>query len=256
MLFNFLLNQWLYLAFVRRDAERQEVFVAFAPDENMRIYDRGIRRRLASMVDGDQRRLELAYSLLFTLPGTPVLLYGEEIGMGDDLAVPGRASVRTAMQWTSKEPNGGFSTADPSTYRTPVIGGGPFGWRRCNVADQRRDPGSLLNRVARMIRVHKECPEFGFGAWRLLETGDPAVLGLHFDRQEGGASRASGKGGPGTVTLHNFAAEPRQVTLDLPPDATIEELLGDEGRERAEADDRTVGLGPYGWRWLRLWPAG
>jgi maltose alpha-D-glucosyltransferase / alpha-amylase len=281
MLFNFLLNQWLHLAFVRHDAgpvrdhlrdlpvtpienhfatfirnsdelsldklsdaEREEVFVAFAPDEGMRIYDRGIRRRLATMVDGDQRRLELAYSLLFTLPGTPVLLYGEEIGMGEDLSVPGRASVRTAMQWTAKEANGGFSTADPSTWPTPVVSGGRFGWQRRNVADQRRDPGSLYNRVARMIRVHKECPEFGFGAWRLVETGDPAVLGLEFDRPQGP-----------TVTLHNFAAEQRQVTLDLPAGTTIEEVQAAGDEKPVEPDDPTVPLGPYGWRWLRLWPA-
>src|ERR671930_650047 len=99
----------------------------------MRIYGRGIRRRLASMLNGDQRRLELAYSLLFSLPGTPALLYGEEIGMGEDLAAPGRGSVRTAMQW-SPERNAGFTApgADPATFRAPLVDHGPFGYRRVN----------------------------------------------------------------------------------------------------------------------------
>jgi maltose alpha-D-glucosyltransferase/alpha-amylase len=155
MLLNFILNQALCLSLAREDAqplaehlrnlpntpftcqyanftrsadelsldrlsakERADVFAAFAPEERMRLYGRGIRRRLPSMLGGDGRRLELAYSLLFSLPDTPVLLYGEEIGMGEDLEVPSRASVRTAMQW-SHEPNGGFSTAERGSTSTP-----------------------------------------------------------------------------------------------------------------------------------------
>ena len=101
------------------DAERAEVFAAFAPDETMRLYGRGIRRRLAPMLDGDRRRLELAYSLQFTLPGTPVVRYGEEIGMGDNLALPERNAIRTPMQWTDG-PTAGFSTADSTQLVRPV----------------------------------------------------------------------------------------------------------------------------------------
>ena len=93
----------------RRSARR--VFAAFGPDKDMQLYDRGIRRRLAPMLQGDRRRLELAYSLMLTLPGTPVIRYGDEIGMGDDLTLPERNCARTPMQW-STEPHGGFTSSD------------------------------------------------------------------------------------------------------------------------------------------------
>ena len=116
--------------------EIDEVFAAFAPDEDMRIYGRGIRRRLAPMLGGDERRLKLAMSLLFALPGAPLLVYGEEIGMGDDLSQHGRGAVRAPMQW-SDAPNAGFSEADPADLIQPVIAKGPFSFKRCNVEEQR-----------------------------------------------------------------------------------------------------------------------
>jgi maltose alpha-D-glucosyltransferase / alpha-amylase len=274
MLFNFILNQALYLSLVREDprplaehlrelpvtplncqyanfvrnadelsldklseAERQEVFDAFAPDENMRLYGRGIRRRLPPMVGGDQRRLELAYSLLFSLPDTPVLLYGEEIGMGDDLDVPGRASVRTAMQW-SDEPNAGFSTAE--RIWPPIVADGPFGYRRVNVRDQLRDPDSLLRRVTALIRTRKQCPELGFGHWRLLETDQDRVL----------AHAAEWAGGRG-VALHNLAGTGCRVKVDLPA-AAVEQLVADRREAELPAIGTPIPLEPYGWRWLRL----
>ncbi|HYY82205.1 MAG TPA: alpha-amylase family protein [Actinomycetes bacterium] len=274
MLFNFILNQALYLSLVREDprplaehlrelpvtplncqyanfvrnadelsldklseAERQEVFDAFAPDENMRLYGRGIRRRLPPMVGGDQRRLELAYSLLFSLPDTPVLLYGEEIGMGDDLDAPGRASVRTAMQW-SDEPNAGFSTAE--RIWPPIVADGPFGYRRVNVRDQLRDPDSLLRRVTALIRARKQCPELGFGHWRLLETDQDRVL----------AHAAEWAGGR-VVALHNLAGTGCRVKVDLPAGA-VEQLVADRREQKLPATGTPIPLEPYGWRWLRL----
>ena len=121
----------------------QEVFAAFGPDPDMQLYGRGLRRRLPPMLGGDPRRIRMVYSLLFSLPGTPVLFYGEEIGMGEDLASTGRLAVRTPMQWTAGR-NGGFSTAAPSRLCRPVVEGG-FGPEHVNVADQRRDPESLLS---------------------------------------------------------------------------------------------------------------
>jgi maltose alpha-D-glucosyltransferase/alpha-amylase len=115
--------------------QRETVFAAFGPDENMQLYQRGIRRRLAPMLQGDRRRLELAYSLMMTLPGTPVVRYGDEIGIGDDLRLPERNCARTVMQW-STEPNGGFTKSTKPIM--PVISAGPYSFQHVNVAAQRR----------------------------------------------------------------------------------------------------------------------
>src|SRR5206468_9286778 len=139
--------------------QRETVFDVFGPEREMQLYDRGIRRRLATMLDGDRRRLELAYSLLFTLPGTPVIRYGDEIGMGDDLSLPERNCARTPMQW-SDEPHGGFTTAESPPE--DVISGGAYGYEHLNVASQRRDPNSFLNWLERMLRMRKEVPEIGW----------------------------------------------------------------------------------------------
>src|ERR1700756_3739362 len=154
-------------------SQRDTVFKAFGPDKDMQLYDRGIRRRLAPMLGGDRRRLELAYSLMFTLPGTPVIRYGDEIAMGDDLSLPERNCARTPMQW-STEPQGGFTkNAKPIL---PVISGGPYGFEHVNVAQQRRDANSLLNWMERMIRMRKEVPEIGWGDFSILDTRTPEVL--------------------------------------------------------------------------------
>src|SRR5215510_5832435 len=133
------------------EEERAHVFAAFGPEPTMQLYDRGIRRRLAPMLDGDRRRLELAYSLLFTLPGTPVIRYGDELGMGDDLALPERQCARTPMQW-SNEPHGGFTKATKPIR--PVISGGPYGFEHINAAIQLRSSTgpSALSACARRCR--------------------------------------------------------------------------------------------------------
>jgi len=122
--------------------ERQEVFAAFGPRPEMQLFGRGLRRRLPPMLDGDPRRLRMVYSLLFSLPGTPVLFYGEEIGMGENLDIPGRGAVRTPMQWSTAR-NGGFSTAAASRLPAPVVTGG-YGPEHVNVADQRRHTDTFL----------------------------------------------------------------------------------------------------------------
>src|SRR4051812_17496642 len=153
--------------------QRQTVFDEFGPEKNMQLYDRGIRRRLAPMLGGDQRRLELAYSLMFTLPGTPVIRYGDELGMGDNLDLPERNCARTPMQW-SGEPNGGFTKS--KRPNKPVIDKGPYGYQRINAAVQRRHPESMLNWTERVIRMRKEVPEIGWGDFEVLKVRDPAVL--------------------------------------------------------------------------------
>jgi glycosidase len=181
------------------DREREEVFAAFAPEPAHRLYGRSIRRRLAPMLGGDRRRIRLALALTMALPGTPVLMYGDEIGMGEDLSLPGRIAVRNPMQWSPRHA-GGFSTAD-QLYR-PSRAEGPFGYRAVNVLDQRHQPGSLYSWVAHAIRVRRECPELGWGQWRTLEVGDPRVLGIAARWRDGRI-----------VTLHNLSAEPATVRL-------------------------------------------
>src|SRR5688572_20349778 len=135
------------------DEQRQKVFDAFGPEKNMQLYDRGIRRRLAPMLGGNRRRLELAFSLLFSLPGTPMMQYGDEIGIGENLRLPERECARTPMQWTS-DPHGGFSRGRKVVR--PVINDPVFGYAKVNVADQRRDTDSLLSWTERMLRARKE----------------------------------------------------------------------------------------------------
>ncbi|HSH45719.1 MAG TPA: hypothetical protein VK966_07680, partial [Longimicrobiales bacterium] len=200
--------------------------------------------RLPPMLNGDRAHIEMVYSLLFSLPGVPVLRYGEEIGMGDDASVPGRMSVRTPMQWSS-DPNAGFSSAPTEHLVRPVITGGQFGYEAVNVDVQRSDPDSLLNFTARLIRTRKECPEVAFGATTILDTGDPAVF----------AQRSEWEGGV-VVTVHNLSAEARTVSLPLDGDAwgSAVELFGSEPYAVLEPGRPELRLSPYGYRWLRLRP--
>jgi maltose alpha-D-glucosyltransferase/alpha-amylase len=221
-------------------AQRERVFKAFGPTKDMQLYDRGIRRRLAPMLNGDQRRLELAYSLLFTLPGTPVLRYGDEIGMGDDLSLPERNCARTPMQW-STEANAGFSRSDKLPL--PVISTGPYAFERINAAEQRRNPASLLNWTERMIRMRKEVPEFGWGDFEVLDTGHNAVLALHYRWR-----------GNEVLAIHNLRGETTEIELSL-KGAAGKRLVSLFDHKHSEADKRgrhRVVLEPYGYLWYRM----
>jgi maltose alpha-D-glucosyltransferase/alpha-amylase len=284
MLFNFWLNQHLFLALATETAEpiqralkdlppipqtcqwasflrnhdeidlgrlseeeRAAVFAEMGPEPEMQLYGRGLRRRLATMLGGDSRRLELAYSLLFALPGTPVLWYGEEIGMGEDLSLRERNSVRTPMQWSGDE-GGGFSTAPPEQQIRPIIREGGFAYEHVNVAAQRRDPSSLLNVVERLIRTRKECPEIGWGQWRLLDAHAPMVLAHYCEWR-----------GRSLLVLHNLSREPTIAQLDLSQyqcDHLID-LLDDQRASPVEEGCFETRLQGYGYRWYRIGrPAG
>jgi maltose alpha-D-glucosyltransferase / alpha-amylase len=217
--------------------QRARVFAAFAPEKRMLLYNRGIRRRLAPMLGNDRRRLELANSLLFTLPGTPILRYGDEIGMGDNLDLPERYPVRTPMQW-SPRPHGGFTTGRRPIR--PVIDDEEYGYRRINVADQRRDPNSFLNWTERIIRTRKECPEIGWGDWRLVPRMPEPVLGIRYDWN-----------GRATFALHNFSDRPITVRFGGEGCDTLVNLLSQECSDADKSGRHTVELEPYGYRWLR-----
>jgi maltose alpha-D-glucosyltransferase/alpha-amylase len=221
--------------------QRQTVFDAFGPDKNMQLYDRGIRRRLAPMLQGDRRRLESAYSLMMTLPGTPVIRYGDEIGMGDNLRLPERNCARTPMQWTSR-PHGGFTTAEHSAV--PVIDDGVYGFQHLNAQSQRRDPNSFLNWMERIVRMRKETPEIGWGEFSFLATGWPQILAMRY----GWLDRAA-------VFVHNLGAEPCEAHFRLPENdrnLPLVNLLSSEATVTDEKGRHSVMLEPYGYRWYRV----
>jgi maltose alpha-D-glucosyltransferase/alpha-amylase len=223
------------------EKRREAVFSAFGPEPEMQLYDRGIRRRLAPMLGGDQRRLELAYSLMFTLPGTPVLRYGDEIGMGDDLALKERECARTPMQWTG-EAEGGFTTSERPTM--PLIAEGAYGYPHVNVASQRHDPDSLLNWMERIIRTRKEVPEIGWGDFSVVETGADAVLGLRYEWR-----------GSAVLCLHNLDTNPVEITVGASAagpdgDLLIDLLTGK--RSEAERGRHRILMEGYGYHWFRI----
>jgi trehalose synthase len=228
------------------DEERAEVFAAFGPEETMQVYGRGLRRRLPPMLDGDPRRIRMVYSLLFSLPGTPVLFYGEEIGMGENLDAEGRLAVRTPMQWTAGR-NGGFSTAEPRRLCAPVASEG-FSPEFVNVQDQRHDPESLLSFMKLLISRYRESPELGWGEFRVLEQPHASVL-AHLCSWDDGA----------LVAVHNLGAEPRTVPLTLEDcDAThrLVDLLAAGSTPISDKGAVELALDGYGYRWLRVRPAG
>lgn len=223
--------------------QREAVFEEFGPDKSMQLYERGIRRRLAPMLHGDRRRLELAYSLMMTLPGTAVLRYGDEIGMGDDLELPERNCARTPMQW-STEPNAGFTTHSKPIL--PVIAEGAYSFRQINVAAQRRDPDSFLNWMERVIRMRKEIPEIGWGDFSFLQLRTSTVLGMAYDWRNNCA-----------LFLHNLVSEPQEVRFRLPAKCSGEKnllvnLLSGDNSEADEHGRHCIVLEPYGYRWYRV----
>jgi len=280
MMFDFLLNPRAWLALARSDAEplvealttavrlpagaqwatflrnhdeldlsrlteeqRMDVFRAFAPDEDMRLYGRGIRRRLAPMLGGERRRIELAYALQFSLPGTPVVRYGEEIGMGEDLSLDGREAIRTPMQWDDG-PNGGFSAAAPADLARPVATDGEFGAARVNVRSQQRDANSLLRWFENLVHTLRTAPEIGSGTCSVVEVALPrSVLAHRFDAPSGAI-----------LLLHNLLNTP--VTIDIGPlkgmDDVPYDLLVDGPYDAPSPELTGVALNGWGYRWIRL----
>ena len=224
------------------DSERQEVFAAFGPEERMQVFGRGLIRRLPPMLDGDPRRIRMVYSLLFSLPGTPALFYGEEIGMGENREEGGRLTVRTPMQWTD-EPNGGFSRAAPRKLVSapPTDGYAP---EHVNVEAQMHDPDSLLVFVRGLAARYRSSPEIGWGAFDVLESGEDAVLAHRITADVGRF-----------VALHNFAPRPTVVSLGLGPVAqgsVLSDLFHADRHDLDETGRIDVQLDAYGYRWFRI----
>jgi maltose alpha-D-glucosyltransferase / alpha-amylase len=279
MLFSFVINTKLWLALARSDAEplvdglrglpripamgqwatflrnhdeldlsrltdeqRNDVFTAFGPRPEMRLFGRGIRRRIGPMFRGDRRHIELAHALQFSMPGTPVLRYGEEIGMGENLSLPGREAIRTPMQWDAGR-GAGFSSAAADLLVRPVVTRGPHRASKINVREQQRDPDSLLRWFEQLVRVLRECPEIGVGQCTVLDVALPrSVLAHRADAPEGSM-----------LLLHNLRDE--AVTVDIGRLDGVDrpfEVFADG--PYPPPDPRLAGLELRGWgyRWIRL----
>lgn len=275
MLFNFYVNQYMFLAlaeeqkisltqaleslptltktsqwlnFLRHHDElnlrllskkdQQKVFDVFAPDENMRMFGFGIRRRLAPMMNGSLERLKMVYSLLFSMPGVPMIRFGDEIGMGDNLELEGRGSVTTPMQWTPS-PNGGFSSAEESRLVHPIISGGEFGFENVNVLSAQQNSGSLLNWLKRLISIRRQCPEIGSGELFIVPYKNFKVLIHGFELK-----------GKKIFILHNLSGNQLQVKKNdfFPGSKNLFDVFSDES-ENTENDH--IQVKAYGYRWFR-----
>ncbi|MBK1438436.1 alpha-glucosidase C-terminal domain-containing protein [Parapedobacter sp. ISTM3] len=218
------------------ERRREEVYAKFGPDTSMQLYGRGIRRRLAPML-GDPKQLRMAYSLLYALPGTPVIRYGEEIGMGDDLSLKERLAVRTPMQW-SGAPHGGFTSAD-TPFRN-VISHGPYGYQQVNVMQQLTDSTSLLNHIKRLIRTRKACPEIGLADFEIIPANSKYIFAVRYDY-----------GDKSLLTIHNFSDKPQAFRLEhrLLADNQLTDLFSGQP---VPVEDDQLKLDGYGYGWYRL----
>jgi maltose alpha-D-glucosyltransferase/alpha-amylase len=199
----------------------------------MRLYGRGVRRRLPPMLGGDDR-------FMFSLPGIPVLFYGEEIGMGENPDLPGRMAVRSPMQWTGA-PSAGFSAAPPDDLSRPVTPLPGYGPDQVNASEQRRDPESLLNWFERLTRRRRESHALGHGRYTHLPAGDPAVFAHRCDWD-----------GRAIVAVHNLARRAARAELSLEPGDDLHDLFGDRDATVGDDGRAVLDLEPHDHRWYAV----
>lgn len=223
------------------EEDRQWMWEQYAPEPRMRL-NLGIRRRLAPLLDNDRRRLELINSILFTLPGSPIIYYGDEIGMGDRIELPDRHGVRTPMQWDST-PSAGFSTGDPETFYNPLVNSPDFNPQKVNVEAQRADPNSFLNKLRHLIVVRKKYASLGRGSHSFLRVENPAILAIL--REEGDET---------ILAVHNLANEPVEAVLPLEAFVGREptDILDDSAFSSISTEPYRLTLQPYAYHWLKL----
>jgi maltose alpha-D-glucosyltransferase/alpha-amylase len=222
------------------DEDRALVLDVCAPDANMRLHG-GIRRRLAPLLGNHRARIELALGLLLALPGAPVLYYGDEIGMGDDVRLPDRDGVRTPMQW-SDDTHAGFADAHVARLVTPVLEDPVFGYRAVNVASQAARDDSLLSRVRRLIAVGRAHAAFARGSIEFMPTGSDAVLA--FTRTYGDET---------VVVVANLSATVRSIGLVLPAETVgrpLVEIVDDVAFPPADTTPYALSVGPYASLWF------
>jgi maltose alpha-D-glucosyltransferase/alpha-amylase len=224
------------------EEERQWMWENYAPEPRMRL-NLGIRRRLAPLLDNDRRKIELAYSLLFTLPGSPVLYYGDEIGMGDNIWLEDRDGVRTPMQWEDSR-QAGFSTASSSRLYAPIISVSGYDPANLNVADQSLNPESLLNTVKGMIRTRKGSPALGSGifSWATVmrsKKPDPIIAYYRSDQQDR------------ILVIQNLSQDQQTLSL-LTPETVSPDLIYGKTEIKISSGTLFANLDPYGFAWLRI----
>jgi maltose alpha-D-glucosyltransferase / alpha-amylase len=226
------------------DEERDYMYRVYADDRKARI-NLGIRRRLAPLLRNDRRRIELMNGLLFSLPGTPVLYYGDEIGMGDNIQLEGPSTAYARPCSGRSDRNAGFSTCDPSLLYLPVVADSVYGYQSINVETQKEMPHSILHWMKRMIAVRKRYPAFGRGTMTFLRPANERVL-VYLRRHEGVM----------LLLVHNLAGTAQSVELDLREFAgsTPVELLGESSFPVIAERAYVLTLAPYGYYWLNLVP--
>ncbi|HJU04672.1 MAG TPA: maltose alpha-D-glucosyltransferase [Nitrospiraceae bacterium] len=223
------------------DDERDYLYREYATDPRMKI-NIGIRRRLAPLMDNDRRKIELLNSILFTMPGTPVLYYGDELGMGDNIYLGDRNGVRTPMQWTGDR-NAGFSKAETAQLYSPLNVDPVYGYQALNVEAQQRVPNSLLKWTKRVIAVRKKHKTFGRGTLEFLKPSNRSIL-AYVRKYEGEI----------LLIVNNLAGTAQPVELDLRRfiGADVIELLGETRFPRIAEHPYQLSLTPYGFFWFRL----
>lgn len=223
------------------DEDRDYMYREYAMDPRMRL-NLGIRRRLAPLMDNGRRRIELMHSLLFSLPGTPVMYYGDEIGMGDNIYLGDRNGVRTPMQWTGDR-NAGFSRTDGARLYAPVISDPVYGYQAINVESQDRVKASLLHWVKRLIKVRQRYPAFAMGKLRFVNPDNRRVLA--FTREYEGQTILI------ICNLSRFA-QPAVVDLREWEGYVPIELMGETEFPRISSLPYQLSMGPYMFLWFRL----
>jgi maltose alpha-D-glucosyltransferase/alpha-amylase len=223
------------------DDERDYMYLAYSADPRMRL-NVGIRRRLAPLMDNNRRRIELMYSILFSFPGTPVIYYGDEIGMGDNIYLGDRNGVRTPMQW-SADRNAGFSRANPARLYSPVIIDPVWGYEAVNVEAQEGDSSSLLNWMRNMIELRKLFKVFGRGTLEFLNPGNRKVL-AYLRRYEADQILC-------VANLSRFA-QPVELDLSHLEKMTPVEMLGYTEFPAIDGAPYRLSLAPYSFFWFEL----
>jgi len=223
------------------EEERQWMWSEYAPLPRMRL-NLGIRRRLAPLMDNDHRKILLANALLYALPGAPIIYYGDEIGMGDNIWLPDRNGVRTPMQWDDSI-NAGFSDAPPENLYAPVIDEGEYAFQQINVTAEEKEPNSLLNKMRHLIKVRKENPIFALGEYEFKAKQQTQFLVVHRQYQQ-----------DNVFCIHNLTdhAQDARLLLEEFKDRVLFDMLENKEIGQAQEAQSSLVLPPYGFVWLKL----